>query len=69
MLATMGRIMPGITGKLPVYFSRPASLKVADIPCGLDAVSQASAAGCVQLVALGLFSQTQPADGTAAAGD
>merc|ERR1711977_792939 len=51
MLATMGYITPEITGKLPGELSPSASLKFADIPNGLGAISKVPAAGWIQIIA------------------
>ncbi|CAK0875135.1 unnamed protein product [Prorocentrum cordatum] len=72
MLTTTGHNRLETAGTLSVCFSPPDSLKVADIPCGLEATSPASAASCAQIVAFGAFcdlSRTHPADATAATDD
>ena len=71
MLATMGYITPGITGKLPGYLSPSAGFNFADIPNGLAAISKVPAAAAA-ILAYGAFwelSQDQSAGTRAAAGD
>ena len=51
MLATMGYIIPELTGKLPGYLSPSMGMKFADIPTGLTAVPKMPALGWVQMIA------------------
>ena len=70
MLATMGYITPGITGKLPGYLSPSAGFNFADIPNGLAAISKVPAAAAI--LAYGAFwdlAHDQSAGTRAAAGD
>eukprot|EP00441_Pelagodinium_beii_P005648 CAMPEP_0197703366 /NCGR_PEP_ID=MMETSP1338-20131121/125398_1 /TAXON_ID=43686 ORGANISM="Pelagodinium beii, Strain RCC1491" /NCGR_SAMPLE_ID=MMETSP1338 /ASSEMBLY_ACC=CAM_ASM_000754 /LENGTH=1053 /DNA_ID=CAMNT_0043287261 /DNA_START=110 /DNA_END=3272 /DNA_ORIENTATION=+ len=50
MLAAMGYMTPEITGKFPGYLSYSQSLKFADIPNGLGAISKVPAAGWLQII-------------------
>merc|ERR1711972_1253889 len=72
MLATMGYITPELTGKFPGYLSPSMSLKFADIPNGLAALSKVPAVGWAQIIGYCAFcevsaDQTQGSPG--AAGD
>ena len=72
MMATMCRLIPEITGKLPGFLSPSAGLKFADIPNGLGAISKVPAAGWAQIAAYMAFcevSQDQSPGTAAAAGD
>merc|ERR1712232_1077776 len=72
MLATMGYITPEIVGKWPGYLSPSSSLKFADVPNGLAAISKIPAGGWLQIVAYCLYCEVgagfgneegQPGDG------
>jgi len=72
MLATIGYITPEVLGKWPGYLSPTLSLKFADIPNGLAAISQVPATGWAQIAAWGAYCETSQdqSPGTAgAAGD
>ena len=72
MLATVGYITPGITGKWPGHLPPSAGLGFADAPTGLGAVSKAPAAGWAQPVAWGAYcelSEAQPPGTAASRGD
>merc|ERR1719353_2055085 len=72
MLACMGYITPGLTGKLPGYLSPSMGLKFADIPNGLGAISKVPLAGWGQILAYGAFcelSQDQSPGTPGAKGD
>eukprot|EP00972_Heterocapsa_arctica_P044201 6524617-Heterocapsa_arctica.AAC.1 len=56
----MGYITPEITGKLPYYPSLPAGLRAADVPNGLAASPNATAAGRGQILGHMAFRDTSP---------
>uniref|UniRef100_UPI002FE4FABF Chlorophyll a-chlorophyll c-peridinin-protein-complex I-9, acpPCI-9 n=1 Tax=Amphidinium carterae TaxID=2961 RepID=UPI002FE4FABF len=72
MLATMGYMTPEITGKFPGYLSYSQSIKFADVPNGLAAMSKVPVLGWAQVAAYGAvceLSQDQSPGTPGAAGD